>query len=439
MQGQENPQPKKHATTLKLLMLGALSLLLLIPTFFIGDIIRERSSLKEGVQFEIGDKWGHEQIITGPIVSLPYQYISKGSDGKDVTYRGSMHILPESLTIDSDIEPIIKRRGIYEAILYSANSRLSGHFNFDELSDRLPKEATLLWNEAEISIGISDQRGIKENIILSLNNKKLETKPGIRALKDFSNGVSARMQHFNGEDISFSTEISLNGSQRFMVVPLGKTTVVNAHSTWSAPKFMGAFLPENPALDETGFQASWKVLDFNRNFEQYWKNTTYSLRESAFGIEFLEKLTHYQKTERSIKYALLIIALTFASFFFFEVLKKKKIHPIQYTMVGFGLVMFYLLLISLTEHMSFFKAYFLGAAAIIGINSFYFGSITKSSKNAWGMALTCGVLYSFLYVVLTREDYALLIGSIGLFVSLAVMMWITRKIDWYAIKPSQDE
>jgi inner membrane protein len=439
MQGQENPQPKKHATTLKLLMLGALSLLLLIPTFFIGDIIRERSSLKESVQFEIGDKWGHEQIITGPIISLPYQLLSTQEDGKILTHRGMMHILPENLNIESDLVPIVKRRGIYEAILYNATSKLTGNFEFSELSARLPKEATPLWDEARISIGISDQRGIKENIVLSLNNKKFETKPGIRGIPNYSNGVSAHLKQFNGENISFSTEISLNGSQRFMVVPLGKTTLFNAHSTWTGPKFMGAFLPEDPILNKEGFEASWKILDFNRNFEQYWNNTTYALSESAFGIEFMEKLTQYQKTERSIKYALLIIALTFASFFFFEVLKKKKIHPIQYTMVGFGLVMFYLLLISLTEHMSFFKAYFLGAAAIIGINSFYFGSITKSSKNAWGMALTCGVLYSFLYVVLTREDYALLIGSIGLFVSLAVMMWITRKIDWYSIKPSQDE
>ena len=426
------------SATVKFIVIGILALVLMIPTSMVQSLVYEREQRQTDVQNEVGQLWGQEQIVEGPVISLAYTYPSRpDKDGSTRMEKGMLHWLPSNLKISGEVTPIERHRGLYKAIVYSAALKLQGQFNLSTAQTNLPEGSEIHWEKAEISLSLTDSRGIQQPIAWKINGKNIATEPGLKSFPSNWGGVHSTIDLGQTQTFSFETELALNGSHSLQFVPVGKVTECEILTPWNRPKFIGAFLPDSHDLAADPVSAHWKVLDFNRSYPQLWKDKRYDTYDSTVGLELLAAVGHYDKTRRSLEYALLIIALSFAAFFLYEVLQRQRLHPIQYSLVGFALVIFYLLLISFTEYLAFHWAYLLASATVAGLASSYFGSITKSWKSALGMGALMSLLYGFLYVVLSSEDYALLIGSIGLVIALAAIMYATRKVDWYHIQPKE--
>jgi inner membrane protein len=314
-----------------------------------------------------------------------------------------------------------------------------GNIRPDKISTlNIPKK-DLRWTEAIITIGISDLRGIQELVQLNWNSRELMMDPGIETKDIFPSGISTKAEYTDQQtEYNFSTNITLNGSGSLLFIPLGIETNVKCNSTWNNPSFTGNFLPDDRIINDTGFDAEWKILHLNRNFPQKWIGSNFNIYSSEFGIKFLIPVDDYQKTMRTAKYAIMFISFTFLSFFLIELLNRKVIHPIQYLLIGFSLLVFYTLLLSLSEQMTFNIAYILAGMANILLISAYTRSILKNILQTLIILGVLVILYGYLYVVLQLQDYALLMGSIGLFIVLAILMFITRKIDWFSILRTSD-
>lgn len=425
----------RNAVIIKMSAIGVLILLMLIPVSMIRSLVMERSFRQKEATDEISSKWGNEQRLTGPILSVPYYSYDLNKDQKKVNLtRRYAHFLPENLLINGELNPEVRYRGIYKVAVYSSNLKLEGSFKFPKVE--VPeKHFDIDWKNAFVTIGITDLRGIKESLVFKWNNTETSFEPGVRSIGVVESGVTVNIP-LNPEltnSIDFNLDIVLNGSRSISFIPLGKVTSVNITSPWSNPSFDGAFLPESREISENGFAAQWKVLELNRNFPQHWIDNESNFRNSSFGVSLLLPIETYQITERSIKYAILFFALTFMVFFFVEVLRKIRVHPVQYVLVGFGLSLFYLLLLSLSEHIGFDLAYLVASIGIVALIATYSKGVFKNTKLTIMLASLMVVLYGFLYILLQMQDFALLLGSVGLFLVLALVMFISQKVDWYSL------
>jgi len=423
----------RNSVTLKLFVVGFLTLVLLIPASMVSDLIRERQGRQSEVINEIAEKWGQVQTITGPILTIPFNrpYTRKdGTRGYELRYA---YFLPATLGISGTLKSEIRYRGIYKAVLYNSKLALSGEFTRPDFASLDIDPNNALWNRAFLSLGISDMTGIREVINVTSGNVKFAMNPGIETQDVIMSGVGARLPKGvgNGSIIPFNLNLDLNGSERILFVPVGETTQVKLSSDWATPSFDGAFLPAEREVNTQGFSAKWKVLHLNRNFPQAWIGEREKLSQASFGVQMFVAADVYQQSTRTAKYAMLFIVLTFTTFFFSEIITRRRLHPIQYLLVGFALLIFYSLLIALSEHIRFGVAYLASSAAVIGLITLY----TRWVLSSWRLTALVGgiliILYGYLYMILQLEDYALLMGSIGLFVALASVMYVTRKINWY--------
>jgi len=445
----------KRSITLKLFSIGILILILLIPSSMLTSLIRERESLRDKAVVEVSSKWGSSQTIGGPVISIPYKVTSKNKDGNEVIKTEYAHFLPESLDITGNITPEKRYRGIYVVALYNSQLHIKGKFPVPDLNSLGIAKENLLLNEAFISIGITDMKGIKENINVKLNDTIISMNPGIVTSDIFNSGVSHDIPFQQSKEISFDFNLNLNGSSTIYFLPFGKETKVNISSTWSNPSFEGSFLPDNREISNSGFKAQWKVLHLNRNYPQQGRgsfvkspdrsnddnNESDEVRTNdnsygnaaGFGIKFMLPVDEYSKTMRSTKYNTMFIILTFVTFFFIEVLNKKRLHPIQYLLVGFAICLFYVMLLSFSEYIKFDFAYLGGCVITLLLISFYARNILKSNYLTGMITGILIILYGFFYSLLQLQDYALLLGSLGLLLILAIIMYLTRNIDWYMI------
>lgn len=461
----------RYSVTFRIAVVGILALLLLIPVGMVKNLVYERESTKRIAVAEISQKWGEQQTIAGPILSIPYKKYAINEKGERVSVTRYAHFLPETLLIDGALEPQIRSRGIFDAVVYSSEINFSGKFKQPNFRDFNAGIQNVDWEGAFISVGISDTRGIEDNIKLNWNDVEIPFKPGVqtndvirgneqnnygtepyygkrvelqvRSVQPLtagigqSSGISAQpLSGIKSDNIygyEFSFKLNLSGSRDMQFVPVGRTTKITLRSDWDAPSFNGAFLPDTRDVTESGFEASWKILDLNRGYPQSWLGNTYNIYSSASGVKLLAGIDGYTKTQRAAKYALLIIALTFLVFFFAEVFNRKKIHPIQYILVGLSLVLFYALLVSISEIAGFGLAYLISSAATIGLITLYSKSVLANTKMALIQGSILAFLYLFIYIILQLEDYALLIGSILLFSILTAVMYLSRKVDWYAV------
>lgn len=465
-----NLQKTFQSTTLRVIFIGVLALLFLIPTGMIKSVIYNREMNQDSAIQDITSKWGNEQIITGPVLSIPYD-LYKTVDGKQIKEIAYAHFLPENLEINSAINPELRSRGIYEAVVYSSDLNFSGSFSAPNFTALGIDSYLIHWDKAFISVGIPDMRGLEERNNLKLNGQTIEFSSGIitdNVIRNFSvyrdlsrgeyqetitkkifteennggnaSGLSANVpKNFLYSKIDFEFDLKLKGSERIAFVPLGKTTSVQMTSNWASPSFDGAFLPDERELSDNGFTSNWYVLDLNRNYPQSWVGGNYNVYDSVLGVSLINPVDGYQKSNRSITYALLIIALTFLIFLSFEIFNRKKIHPVQYILVGLSLVLFYALLISISEILGFNIAYGIASVATIGLIVLYSNIILKEKRF---VAIQGGILvflYAFVYILLQLEDYALFIGSVGLFVILAIIMYLSRKVDWYSLDNRNDD
>ena len=431
----------RNSITIRLFTIGILVLLLLIPVSMIEGLIRERENRQKEAQNEISDKWGHAQTVKGLVLTVPYEVFEKTFDKDDnqyklvpVTYYA--HFLPEKLLVKGTLSPDVRYRGIFEAIIYTSQLQMSGHFNAPKIVDA-DSNKKMRWNDAFVALGISDLRSINEEVKLKWNDKEFSFEPGVISGDVIGSGISVPV-HIDAPETSstqqyaFNVNLTFNGSNNLQFIPLGKRTDVELTSGWKTPSFDGAFLPDERTIDDKGFSAKWQVLNLNRPYPQQFYGSATGIDESAFGVSLLMGVDQYQKSTRAAKYAVLFITLTFMVFFFIQIINKVRIHPIQYILVGFALCLFYTLLISLSEHIYFGMAYLVASGAIVGLVTFYAHGTFSSIKLSGMLAAVMSILYGFIFIIIQLEDFSLLAGSIGLFIALAVIMALTRKIDWYS-------
>ncbi len=405
----------------------------------------------------MSEKWGYEQTITGLVLTVPYYIYSKvynertqeqKEKGEKASYEIVRRIeyayfLPNELNIYGTLSPEVRYRGIYEVIVYNTNLNLKGSFsslNFSEWN--IDKKDVLLEN-ATISLGLSDLRSIQNSVSLNWNKKLYSFNPGVLTTEVVKSGISTKvpidLKDSTTNQYYFDVAIDFNGSSGINFVPLGKETNVKLESSWNSPSFIGAFLPDYREVNTKGFTSSWNILHLNRPYpQQFLEVNGHQITASSFGVDLLMPVGEYQKSTRSVKYASLFITLTFLIFFFVQILNKVRIHPIQYIMVGLALCIFYTLLVALSEHISFMYAYLLASSAIIITIVAYTKAFfqTKLSMIVGGILV---ILYGFIFTIIQLQDYALLIGSIGLFVVLATVMFLSRKINWYQLNVSKKD
>jgi len=430
---------QRNATTIKGVIIFFLMLILLIPVAMIEDIIREREGRKSEAIREVSSKWGNSQTITGPILAVPYEKIYRDPKGQETSREEkTAFLLPEQLGIKGSVQPEIRHRGIFDVVLYGSKMVLEGTFKQPDNAQWVPDGAIMQWDKALIVCGIPDLRGLNDQVKAEWNGQGKFFEPGVRVQDIASSGVhlSVPLKHAPGQVDSFRIELSLKGSGTLYFTPIGKVTDVHLTAPWANPSFTGNFLPEEKTIDANGFEAKWRVLHLNRNYPQFWNDEQNShLREpmfqqSAFGVDFFQPVDNYQKATRSAKYAILFISLTFLTVFFIEMRpnQRRRVHPFQYALIGLALVIFYTLLVSMSEHVSYNWSYLIAAVMTISLTGLYSRSLFASNAMAMLVCGTLTVLYGFLFVVLQQADYALLIGSIGLFCILAVVMYVSRKI-----------
>jgi len=423
--------------TLKGLITAGLILGMLIPAVLVRELISERKLRQQEVIHEISDKWARAQTLSGPYLTIPYTVVEKRNKAEDFTEERLLTILPEALHTEGKMVPHTKRRSIFEVALYTTMLEQKGYFLIPK-NLAAPGE-TIHWDRARLCLGVTDIRGIESQPTGSLRGQPISFASGID-LSAFpeARGVSLPVTITEADfekNITFSIPMQLKGSENFKLLPLGKTTTVRLTSTWPSPSFTGNFLPEYK-LNEQGFDARWKVLHFNRDFPQVWKNTHFKTEDFYFGLSLIQPADGYAKTERTAKYAILFIGLTFGFFYLLEIILGYKVHPVQYVLTGLALVVFYTLLLSITEISGFNLAYVVSAVGTIGLITLYSKHLFSLWKNAWIIGGFLTALYAYIYVLLQLEDSALLAGSIGLFVLIGIAMHLSRKINWYPNAPS---
>lgn len=419
----------RQSPTIRLMLIGILILILLIPSSMIQGLIYERQTSHDGAVNEISDKWGRDQTITGPILAIPYLETRIGEQGKTYTVKTYAYYLPDNLQVSGNMSSEKKHRGIYEAVLYTTKLKVKGDFdkNFMNVMPALPGNANLA--EAKILVGISDVRGIRNKVAMQWNGTTLNAEPGV-VDEILNSGINFPMNNLSyGEGGSFEFDLELAGSQSLYFTPVGKNNMINIASNWPDPSFDGAFLPANRTVNKDGFKADWKVLELNRNILHHCNGENEKLRDSDFGVKMKIAADQYQKTHRSVKYCVLFISLTFIFFFIIELKARISVHPVQYLLIGLAISIFYLLLLSLSEWMEFNVSYFISAAAVTTLISLFSISVLSNKLYSAMAAVIQVLLYLFLFTTLQLEDLSLLIGSIGLFLTLAILMYFSRRLN----------
>jgi len=441
--------------TWKIALIGIVALLLQIPVEMIRGLVAERKQARDGVIADIARGSSDAQRITGPVLYVPWTRRSAEAttttdeSGHSRTVRkekvehGHVALLPATLAVEGKIDLQQKHRGIYTAQVFTLNSTLRGSFVLPPELGMPDGPGNLVWGRALLVLGIQDTRGIRENVQLEWDGVQPALYPGGVEAAGTPNGVHADLGILPASKSSLTHEfrisLTLLGTEKLDIVPVGATTSVALTSAWPHPSFTGRILPDaGTKVSGEGFAAQWRTSHFATNLSQLHQRCVQSRQCEAFsqhslGVSFIQPVDIYQAVERSVKYGFLFIGLTFAAFFLFEILKRLAIHPVQYALVGIALAVFFLLLISLSEHLGFAPAYAIAAAACVALIGYYVGHVLHSFRRGAGFAVLLSSLYVLLYVLLRAEDHALLAGSIFVFTALAVAMVATRRVDWYAL------
>lgn len=449
MENQENQNTEKNSffqsTTAKMMMVGLLTMFLLIPLAFVMNLIEERSQRKSEMMDEVSSLWGKDIIFYGPILKVPYTsydtYNLTDSKTGAVTIQKKAttnyaYFFPNELTNTSKVRKNESlKRGIFNHVVFTADMNFKGNFSSPNFSKLNITEENIQWDKASVIVKTTNLKSIKSELKIQLNNEKLAFEPQNNDKSDYSilaTNIFDYKQLVKNEKINFNFAITYNGSNSIKFIPIGKVTTISIDSDWESPSFEGFFAANDAtkSISKKGFHADWKILDINRTFLQQYANTLPNLDEYLFGVKLIQTVDEYQQNERASKYGFLVIGLTFLIFFLIQSISKINIHIFQYSMIGLALIMFYTLLISITEHSSFSFAYTIAGTSVVAMITLYSASILQNRKFPMFIGIALSVLYTFIYVIIQMEDYALLVGSIGLFLILGAVMYFSRKIDW---------
>ncbi len=449
-------QKKSSRILIKGLITAGLILGLLIPTAFVQNLVTERETRHQEVVKEVTKGWATDQTLTGPYLYIPYTTTVKDNENKDVTITRDLFLLPENQNVDGEVIPEIRPRSIYKVLLYRSKIKNMGNFNLQIPKDIAPE--SIVWKDAKLCLGITDYKGIEEKVSIQFNGARVDVAPGLPikltevisttapASENGSENNVAKQETRESiglsapvtlsvldlaKPLSFAFEIKLKGSEQLHFMPLSANSNYTIKSSWASPKFDGNNLPNTRKVSNEGFEAKWSFNNANLPFGTVVKDFNFNKQNLAFGVSLVQPADQYAKTMRSVKYAILFIGLTFALFFIIELMQHKPMHPIQYILIGMALVIFFTLLLSISEFIPFDIAYLIAAFATILLITIYAKAHFGSAKSASVFASLLSGLYAFIFVLIRLEDAALLVGSIGLFIILALIMFGSRKINWY--------
>ena len=431
----------------KIVILIILILLLLIPITMIRSLVNERSDRAQDAEKLIMEAWGNEFTLYGPLIRIP---VVEKEEFR--TINKTLWITPKNLDIQVDFSAEKKRRGIFSVALFSGDVSLTGSFTFERAKEELKPNETIYPEQAEIIVGLTSQKGIRRIIKADWNGSELFFKLGNRnfhrnfSFKNISdNGVNAVSPFNTNGTNTFDIQFSVQGGKSMRTLPIGEVTHTRIKSDWPSPSFQGGFLPAAYSLSENGFDAEWEISYLSRSIPLFWltgdrseDSGRVSLQDEFFGVDFFKPLDHYALNERAVKYAVLFLVIPFLTLFFMEIFSRKSIHPAQYLLSGLANVIFYLLLLSISEHISFSVAYLIAAAALTCMMSLYARSLVETWTRSAYMGLVMVLLYLILYMTLNAEDWALLIGSIVAFIICGAVMYLTRKLDWNNLSMKSD-
>lgn len=427
--------------------------LLVIPLIRIGGLIGERQAARDAVVQDIARSAAGPQVLTGPLLVVPYTRTVQETQldasrlpvtvSREVT--GELRLLPALVDLNGRLATEERQRGIYRARVFDATARLTGRFDVPAHYGVSVDLASYKFGQPRLVIGISDIRGIGNALSLQANGARIAFVPGT-GLRMLGAGVQAPLQLANAEaqqPLQFQVDLSLLGTSDFQFTPVGRETHVMLASDWPHPSFVGQFLPREREISSAGFSADWRTSFFATNLEEALLRCPSQAEPTAadcadfagrhFGVSFVDPVDQYLKSERAVKYGFLFILLTFAGFFLLEVLRRFSVHPIQYGLVGLALALFFLLLLSFSEHIGFAAAYLVSAVACVGLITYYVTHVLGSRTHGLGFGAALATLYALLYAILGSEDYALLTGSVLVFAVLALVMVLTRRVNWSGV------
>jgi inner membrane protein len=450
MDSVKNPLFKKFSQgyTFKVLMLAVLILVLLIPLNMIRGLVNERGMTAGSAESDIMEAWGKQLIEAGPVIAVPgikteevrTNTEKEGEKIEILKIPFTLMISPKQLDIDAVFKTEVRKRGIFSVPLFSGTLALSGSFDPSmAVAGLLPNEEIFL-NQAELIISLSSQKGIRRINKSTWDNDELFFQPGNRGHNLFTynytksgSGIYAVLPRFENKEAAFSIGIEIQGGQLIRVLPMGQDTHVSISSDWGSPSFQGSFLPGESNVGDAEFSALWDISYLSRDIPLFLKeyDSDYDYSDSLFGVNFYRAIDTYALNTRAVKYSILFLIVPFLTLFLLEIFTKKRIHPVPYLLSGIGNAVFYLLLLSLSEQIPFYTAYLIAAFAVTAMMTLYSRSLLPSWNKSWYMGLVVTISYILLYAVLNAESYALLIGSIGAFTVIALVMFLTRKLDWY--------
>lgn len=437
--------------TIKLVLIFVVGLAILIPTAMVKSKIYERKNQLEHAKHKVSQSWTGKQIIGTPLLIIPYKIKIELPENQQkqtkITHKKSI-LISERVDGKVTVTNTQVTKGIYNIPVYHSQIKLTGNFpaaKIQELIQQIKNTDNIASiGKPYISMYVADSRGIDKKPQLMLNQKVAALLPGSQ-LRKLTNGLYSPidldvLENTQSKDLDFSFTLSLRGMSEFSIIPMTDNSQVTIDANWPHPEFIGSSLPSQRTISTNGFSATWRATQYANDIPGLLKaciinNKCSALTAVASGVRFIEAVDIYLQSERAIKYAILFIGLSFISFFIFEQLKQIRIHPIQYTLVGLALAVFYLLLISLAEHISFYSSYMIAASSCCILLIFYVRYLLKSLSSAALFGGMISLLYILLYIIIRSEDFALLMGAILVFVVLAALMIITRHIDWYQLEP----
>ncbi len=433
-------------TNFRLALIGFLTLILMIPMSYVKDLIREREQRKETVIEKVNDNWGGHVRIYGPVLKIPYKtyqkvytYDNKGTKHADTVFKklAYLYVFPEKLQMNSQVKAVEKHIGIFKTAVYRAQNHITGYFVKPDFKnfDINPKD--VVWNKSQIIFKSTNTHGIEDRIEIKLDsmdyNLFLAGEQKDATYYDFITDNVNKELFNQREKLNFDMNYNVKGSGLLNIIPIAATTEIGMKSDWPSPDFTGSFLPYNNNTilpDNKGFNAKWKIIDYQRPLQKAYINTLPDADQFATGVRFVMPVNDYLKNNRAASYAYLVIFLTFLLFFIIQKIGKVNMSSFHYFLIGIALVVFYTLLLSISEHSNFNLSYIISAVATVGLISLYSKAILNNKRFVLYVLSALSLLYLYIYVIIQLENFALLVGSIGLFMIVAAIMYSSRKINF---------
>ncbi|MDO8492996.1 MAG: cell envelope integrity protein CreD [bacterium] len=413
--------------SIKVLAIGIIGVACFVASLLVMGLVEERQHRADEAKSEIAQGWGERQTIVGPMLIAEVSVVRGTS-----SYLEKAYVLPAILNYETVLEPEVRSRGIFKSVVYVSKVKVSGEFSPDDMRSLTSRG---IYN-ATLAVEITDTRGIERQFDLNWRGTSFAFEPGSGFETLNSSGLHVAVPISGSAKIPFSFELKLKGSEGILIAPLGTETSLSIASLWPNPKFVGKFLPTSREITKDGFISEWHLSSLGRSYPATWQGEKLDLLQfagSAAGVDLHPGIDTYDMVQRAVKYAILFIVLTFAAYFLFDVLAGVHVHPIQYLLVGSALALFYLLLLSLTEQIGFTPAYLLATTMIAFLITSYSAFVLKSRRRAFPIFALLTTLYAYLYFILHLEDYALIAGSLFLFMILAAVMYMTRNTDWFSL------